>query len=150
HHEDRWNVEATGGHQMGRWRLVARREADHAVELRAFDRDLHVVDDEIAAGQHVAAARTSTDDEIAWSCGAYFEGETAGLANRIFHNLRDAVEMAEADCQLRRAVDDRDLRFQHVFGGETEGSPLRPTHRFARGARFEVAAQGSLHGSLTV
>ena len=54
--EDRRDVEAAGGHQVRRRRLVARRQADHAVELRAFDGDLHVVDDEVAAREHVAAA----------------------------------------------------------------------------------------------
>ena len=40
-----------GGHQVRRRRLVAGGEADHAVELRALDGDLHVVHDEIAARQ---------------------------------------------------------------------------------------------------
>ncbi len=54
--EDGRDVEATGRHQVRRRRLVARRQADHAVELCALDGNLHVVDDEVAARQHVAAA----------------------------------------------------------------------------------------------
>ena len=63
--EDGRDVETAGRHQVRRRRLVTRRQADHAVELRALDGDLHVVDDEVAAGQHVAAAFGRADDEVA-------------------------------------------------------------------------------------
>jgi hypothetical protein len=81
HYENRRDVESTRGHEM-RWRrLVARRQADHAVELRAFDRDLHVVDDEVAAREHVAAGRAGADDEVAQRGGcAISNGSPARVA----------------------------------------------------------------------
>src|SRR4030095_10557247 len=146
-HQDRRDVEAASRHQMCRRRLVARREADHPVELRAFDRDLHVVDDEVAAGEHVAAAGAGADDEVAGRGRANLEWQPTRLAYGVLDDSGDAVEMAEADRQLRRTVHDSDLRLEHVVGREAERSPLGPPDRFARGARLEVASQRSLHTS---
>ena len=76
--EDRRDVEAPRGHQVRGRRLVARGQADHAVELRALDGDLHVVDDEVAAGQDVAARPARADDEVARRGGADLERQAAG------------------------------------------------------------------------
>ena len=126
-------------------RLVARRQADHAVELRALDGDLHVVDDEVAAGEHVAAAGAGADDEVARRGGADLERQAAGVADRLLDDLRDAVEVAEADRQLGRAVDDGDLRLQHVLVGEPERLPLRAPDRLARRAGLEITSERFLH-----
>jgi hypothetical protein len=139
--EDRRDVESAGGHQVRRRCLVARREADHAVQLRALDRDLHVVDDQIPARQHVAAAGAGADDEVARRGRADLEGKSAGVADGVLHHLGDAVEMTEADGQLRRAVDDGDLRLEHVGIAQPQRLPLRAPYRFAGGTRLEVAPE---------
>ena len=43
---------------MARGRLVTGREANHSVQLRAFDCDLNVIDDQVAAGKNVSAIAT--------------------------------------------------------------------------------------------
>src|SRR6185503_13936574 len=146
--EDRRHVEASRRHEVRRRGLVARGEADHAVELRALDRDLHVVDDEIAARQQVTAAAAGADDEIARRRRAYLERYAAGRADLFLDDLRDPIEMAEADGELGGAVDYRDLRFLQVGVRQPERRPLRAPHRLARRARLEVAAQGSLHAQV--
>ena len=139
--EDGRDVESAGGHQVRRRRLVARRQADHAVELSALDRDLHVVDDQVPAGQHVAAAGAGADDEIARRGGTDLEGESARFAHRFLDDLGDAIEMAEADRQLRRAVDDGDLRLEHVGVAQPQRFPLRAADRLAWGSGLKVAPQ---------
>jgi hypothetical protein len=122
-------------------RLVARRQADHAVELRALHGDLHVVHHQVATRQHVAALGTGADDEVAWRRRPDFEGQAAGVADGFFHDLGDPVQVAEADGQLRRAVDDGDLRLEEVVAGNAEGLPLGSADCLARRARLEVAAK---------
>jgi len=143
--QDGGNVEAAGGHQVGRRRLVARGQADHAVELGAFYGYLHVIHDQIARGENVAAPGTGTDDEVAGSGGADLEGPAASFAHGILHDPGDAVEVTEADRELRGGVDHRDLGFQHVLVGEAQCPPLRPPRRFPRRAGLEIATQGLLH-----
>ena len=127
--------------------VLSQGQADHPVELRALDRDLDVVDDEVARGEDVAAGRAGAGDEVARRGGADLERQPAGGADRLLHDLGDAVEVAEADRQLRRAVDDGDLRLLDVLVGEPERLPLRPSRRLAHAARLEVAAQRSTHES---
>ena len=100
--------------------LVARGEADHAVELRAFDLHLDVVRDQVAHRQDVVAAMAGAMDEVARRGGADLEWQAAGVADRVFHDLGDAVEMAEADGELRRRVHHRDFRLLHVRVGQPE------------------------------
>src|SRR6266513_1445062 len=78
HHENRRDVEAARGHQMRGRRLVARRQTDHAVELRALDRDLHVVDDQIPPR---AASRARN----------YF-GVPSSLKANLSHNMATVTE----------------------------------------------------------
>ena len=111
-----------------------------------FDGDFHVVDDEVAAGQHVAAAGARADDEVARRRGADLERQAARFADRLLDDLRDAVQMAEADRQLGRAVDDGDLRLQQVVVGQPERLPLRAPDGLARRAGLEITSQRFLHG----
>jgi hypothetical protein len=131
-HQDGGHVEAGRAHQVRGRSLVAGGQADHAVELRAFDGDFHVVYDEVAAGEDVAAVAAGADDEIAGRGGADLERDAACAADLLLHEPRDAVQMSEADGQLRRAVHHRDLGLAHVLVGEAQGGPLRASHRFAR------------------
>ena len=143
--EDGGDVEAACCHQMRGRRLVTRRQADHAVELRALDGDLHVVDDQVAAGQHVAASFGRADDEVAGRRGANLERKAAGLSNGVLDDACDAVQVAEADCQLRRAVHDGDLGLQHVGVAQPERLPLGAADGLARRAGLEVASQRFWH-----
>ena len=52
-------------HQVPRRGLVAGGEANHAVELRAFDLHLNVIHDQVAARQDVVATVAGAVDEIA-------------------------------------------------------------------------------------
>ena len=54
--DDRRDVQPARGHELARRGLVARREADHAVEQRAFDLHLDVGRDQVARRQDVRAA----------------------------------------------------------------------------------------------
>ena len=100
HYENRRDVEASRRHQMRGRRFVARRQAHHAVELCAFDRNLHVVDDEVAARQHIAACGAGADDEVARRGSTDLERHAAGIAHGLLDDLGDAVEVAEADRQF--------------------------------------------------
>src|SRR5690606_19542088 len=105
-HEDGWNVEAPRGHQVRGRCLVARREADHAIELCAFHGDLDVVHDEVATREDVTSGMRGADDEIARRRGPNLKRDTARGADLFLDDPGDAVEVAEADCKLRGAVDD--------------------------------------------
>src|ERR1019366_9685439 len=140
-HDERWDIEPGGGHELSRGRLVAGSKADHAVEEGAFDRHLDVIHDQIAARQDVAAAMTGAGDEVTRSGRAYLERQAPGGADGIFGLGGDTVEMAEADCQVGGRVDHRDLRFLHVSIRDAERLPLCPAHRPAGRAPFEIASQ---------
>ena len=75
-HQDGRNVEARRRHQMAGHGLVAGGEADHAVELRAFDLHLDVVGDQVAARQDVVAGAAGAVDEVATApwCGFRMAG----------------------------------------------------------------------------
>src|SRR5690606_9580154 len=109
-----------------------------------FDLDLYVRGDEIACGQDVRAAPAGARDEVARRRGAHLERQSARRSNGRFHLGRYAVEMAEAARELRRRVDDRDLRLLHVLVGEPECAPLRPAPRPHRRAGLEIAAELAL------
>jgi hypothetical protein len=143
--DDGGNVEARGGHQLARRRLVARGEAHHAVELRALDLNLDVVGDQIARRQNVGAGAAGAVDEVARRGGANFERQAARGAHAFLDHLRDAVEMAEADRELRGGVDDCNLRLRHVLVGEAQRTPLRAAHRPERRADLVIAAKFSRH-----
>ena len=140
--EDGRDVEAARRHEVRGRGLVARGQADHAVELRALDRDLHVVHDEVARGQDVAARAARADDEVARRRGADLEGQAAGGADRLLDDRGDAVEVAEADRQLRGAVDDRDLGLLDVGVGQAERLPLRAPHRLAHDPGSKLLRSG--------
>src|SRR5258705_5341 len=76
---------------------------------------------------------------------ADLERQSAGLAHRVLDDFRDAVEVAEADRQLGRAVDDGNLRFLKILVGQTERLPLCAAHRLARGARLEITSERLSH-----
>jgi hypothetical protein len=148
-HEDRRNVQARRRHQLAGHGLVARGQADHAVELRAFDRDLDVVGDQVTRRQHVGAACARAGDEVARRRGADLEGHAARGTDRLLDLDRDLVEVAVAGRELGARVDDRDLRFLAVFFRDAHAAPLRVAHRPEVRAAREVAAQLALcHGGL--
>ena len=143
--EDRRDVEAARRHQMRGRRLVAGRQADHAVELRAFDGDLHVVHDEVAAGEDVAAAAPalmmkSLGAAVRISNGRPPAARTASLTTFATPS-RWLKQIASSDELLTTAI----FGFSHVRVGEPERLPLRAPHRLARGPGLEIAAQRSRH-----
>ena len=109
--------------------------------MRAFDGNLDVIDDEVAAGEHVAAAPGRADDEIAGGRRANLERKAPCFPDGFLHHARDAVEMAEADGELGRAVDDSDLGLLHVLVAQAERFPLGAAYGLTRGPGLEVAAE---------
>ena len=134
-----------GGHELSRCRLVAGGKADHAVEESAFDHHFDVIHDQIATGQDVAAAMTGAGNEVARGGRAHLEGKAAGGADGFFNLGSDAIEMAEADCQIGGRVDHCDLWLFHIGISDAERLPLCPAHRPAGCAALKIASQVSHH-----
>src|SRR5262249_9477769 len=141
------DVEAPGRHQLARRGLVARGEAEHAVEQRPFHLHLDVVGDEVARGENVAAAAPGAGHEIARRRGADLERQAPRRADRLLGRARDAVEVRETARELRRAVHDSDLRLLHVRFGQAQRAPLRAPPGPDRAAALEVAAEIALHAA---
>src|SRR6202034_4902314 len=95
--DDRRDVQPGGGHQLARRGLVAGREADHAVQLRAFHLHLDVVGDQVAGGQDVPAAVPGAVNEVARGGGAHLEADSSGRLDRPLGTAGDLVQVAEAD-----------------------------------------------------
>jgi len=132
-------------HEVTWGRLVTGREANHSVELRAFDCNLNVVHDQIAARKNVPAIVAGTDDEIAGRGGANLKRKSACLVDSGLHYLCDTVQVTEADGQFRRAVHHGNLRLAHILIRKSECSPLRAPHGLSWRSRFQVAAQRFPH-----
>src|SRR6202012_3503135 len=64
-------------HELAGYGLVARRQADHAVQLRALDRHLDVGRDQVAGGQDVPAVLARAGDEVTRRGGAHLERQAA-------------------------------------------------------------------------
>ena len=86
---DRRDVQAARGHELAGRRLVAGREADHAVEQRAFDLHLDVVGDEVA--RSAGCRRRARPRSVMKSLGAAVRisnGTAAGGADRFLRARR--------------------------------------------------------------
>ena len=137
------------GHQMGGRGLVTGAEADHAVQARAFYDDFDVVDDQVSAGQDVAARAPGTGDEVGRCRRPDLEGEHAECPQLLLQDVHDAIQMRIAGGEIGRRVHDRDLRLVELARGDAERSPLRPAGHSQSGGSREVAAQLA-HGVLIV
>ena len=97
--DDSGDVEAPGRHQVRGGRLVARAEADHAVELRALDRRLDVIDDQIAAGQDVAPSPARLVTKSLGATVRISNGSTPSARSSCF-SAGDLVEVGVAGREL--------------------------------------------------
>ena len=114
-HDQGWNVQAGSGHQLARHRLVAGREADHAVQLRAFYRHFNVVGDQVPGTQHVGPAGTCTSDEVTGRGSANLKRHRTRCAYGQLDFCGYFVEVAVTTGQLTAGVDDGNFWLFAVF-----------------------------------
>src|SRR3990172_4072748 len=137
-------IKASCRHHVRGWSLVAGGETDHAVQLRSFHGNLHIIDDQVPGRKYVTDG-AGADDEIAGRDGADFKWQAASCCDRLFHHFGDAVEMAETDGKFRGTVDHGNLGFFHVRVADAQSQPLRPARGPAWCPRFKITAQDFFH-----
>src|SRR4028118_1572330 len=139
--EDRRDIEAGGGHEVARGRLVAGGKAHHPVELRPLYHDLYVVDDEVAGWHQVAALLAGARHEVARGRGADLEGQSTRLPDRLLDYLRDPVEVHVAYGERRGRVYDRDLGFVEILLRYAHRPPLCSPYGPAGATGLEFASE---------
>ena len=92
-------------------------------------------------GRMYCPAAPGGGDRVGRRRGPHLERDAARVLDGPLQRRDDLVQVAEAGRELRRGVDDRDLRLLQVLVAQPERGPLRAAHRPRRGPWREVGAK---------
>ena len=114
--EDGGDVQAHGGHEHAGGHLVAVADAHHGIGFVGVDHIFHAVGDDVPGRQGVEHAVMAHGNTVIHGDGVEFGREAAQLADFLFHQLANLVQMRVARYKLGKGVDNRDDRFAHLLG----------------------------------
>ncbi len=113
--ENSGHIQPHGRHQHAGDDLVAVGDADHAVEGVGGHHRLDAVGDQLAAGQGELHALVPHRDAVVHADGVELERHAAGGADRVLHQLAEALQVHVAGHDVHVGIHDCDERLVHVF-----------------------------------